>query len=350
MGCLAPNFMLKFFNMKILVTGGSGFIGSHLVDVLLEQGHEVKIYDIETPKFGQPCASVKADVMDLARLLKESDGHDIIYHLAAEANVNRFFESPFYSNCVTSSSTINVLEAARKNAVSRVLLASTEWVYGSAPSHSASAAPTQKSAPGASPYPSADPVQPDAPITEDSPVASRPDHIYTSSKIAAELFCLNYQTMYGVKSTIMRFGIPFGERARPETVTPIFIRKIVNGEDITIHGDGSQTRQFVYVKDLARGCAACLDPKAANEIFNLNGRERVSVLEIIRNLEDILQIKARITFVEQRAGQFQGRTISSEKAKRILNWEPRFSYRDALATYARSYALYLKNTKNTAKT
>jgi UDP-glucose 4-epimerase len=309
--------------MKILVTGGSGFIGSHLVDVLLEQGHEVKIYDIETPGFGQPCASVKADVMDLARLLKESDGHDIIYHLAAEANVNRFFESPFYSNCITSSSTINVLEAARKNAVSRVLLASTEWVYGSAP----------------------DPNCPDAPITEATPVASHPDHIYTSSKIAAELFCLNYQTMYGVKSTIMRFGIPFGERARPETVTPIFIRKIVNGEDITIHGDGSQTRQFVYVKDLARGCAACLDSKAANEIFNLNGRERVSVLEIIRHLEDILQTKARITFVEQRAGQFKGRIISSEKARTILGWEPRFSYRDALATYARSFASYLKNTE-----
>jgi UDP-glucose 4-epimerase len=322
--------------MKILITGGSGFIGSHLVDGLLEQGHEVKIYDIETPRFGQPCASVKADVMDLARLLKESVGQDIIYHLAAEANVNRFFESPFYSNCVTSSSTINVLEAARKNAVSRVLLASTEWVYGSSPN---APAPTLDTHPP--------PARPDAPITEDTPVASRPDHIYTSSKIAAELFCLNYQTMYGVKSTIMRFGIPFGERARPETVTPIFIRKIVNGEDITIHGDGSQTRQFVYVKELARGCAACLDPKAANEIFNLNGRERVSVLEIIRNLEDILQTKARITFVEQRAGQFKGRMISSEKAKRILGWEPRFSYQKALETYARAFAAELRNTAKT---
>ena len=329
--------------MKILVTGGSGFIGSHLVDVLLEQGHEVKIYDIETPRFGQPCAAVKADVMDLARLLKESDGHDIIFHLAAEANVNRFFESPFYSNCITSSSTINVLEAARKNAVSRVLLASTEWVYGSSPNAPAPVLDTHPAHDRSNPPgPSTNPNHPDAPITESTPVASRPDHIYTSSKIAAELFCLNYQTMYGVKSTIMRFGIPFGERARPETVTPIFIRKIVNSEDITIHGDGSQTRQFIYVKDLARGCAACLDPKAANEIFNLNGRERVSVLEIIRTLEDILHTKARISFVEQRAGQFKGRTISSEKAHTILGWEPRFSYRDALATYARSFASYLK--------
>ena len=300
--------------MKILVTGGSGFIGSHIVDVLLEQGHQVKIYDIESPKYGQACEFVKADVMDLVRLVRESAGHDAIYHIAAEANVNRFHDSPFYSNYITSCSTINALEAARTNGVGRMLLASTEWVYGS------------------------DPGNADVVITEETPMTDRPDHIYTSSKIAAELFCKNYQRMYGVNQTIMRFGIPFGERGRPETVTPIFIRKILKGEEITIHGDGSQTRQFIYVKDLARGCAACLPARAANEIFNLNGRDRISVVDIIRNLEEILGRKARVTFVEQRSGQFKGRLISSEKAKRLLGWETRYSYREALETYARGFA------------
>jgi len=298
--------------MKILVIGGSGFIGSHVVDVLLEQNHQVKIYDIESPKYGQACEFIKADVMDLVRLVKESEHYEAAYLLAAEANVNRFFDSPFYSNSITSCSVINVGEAARKNGLARILLASTEWVYGS------------------------DPGNPDALITEETPMTGHPDHIYTSSKIAAELFCQNYRTMYGVNSTIMRFGIPFGERARPETVTPIFIRKIMNGEDITIHGDGSQTRQFIYVKDLARGCTACLQPQAANETFNLNGGERISVIDIIRNLEAILGRKARIKFIDQRAGQFKGRLISSEKAKTMLGWEPRYSYREALEKYVKS--------------
>jgi UDP-glucose 4-epimerase len=292
--------------MKILVIGGSGFIGSHVVDVLLEQNHHVKIYDIESPRFGPACEFIKADVMDLVRLVKESEHYEAAYLIAAEANVNRFYDSPFYSNSITSSSAINVGEAARRNGLGRVLLASTEWVYGS------------------------DPGNPDVLITEETPMTGNPDHIYTSSKIAAELFCKNYHKMYGVNYTIMRFGIPFGERARPETVTPIFIRKIMNGEEITIHGDGSQTRQFIYVKDLARGCTACLQPKAANETFNLNGGERISVIDIIRNLEAILGRKARLKFVDQRMGQFKGRLISSEKAKIMLGWEPRYSYREAL--------------------
>src|SRR5262249_4469119 len=152
----------------------------------------------------------------------------------------------------------------------RVILASTEWVYGSVEERG------------------------DEQITEETPCAAAPDHLYTSSKIAAELFCRNYQRLYGVDYTIMRFGIPFGGRARPETVTPIFIRKLLNDEPITIHGDGSQTRQFIYVKDLARGNAACVHRAATNEVFNLNGRQKISVLEIVQTLERILGKQARL--------------------------------------------------------
>jgi len=304
--------------MNILVTGGSGFIGSHVVDVLLEQGHRVKIYDIDTPKYGQACDFIKADLLDLVRLVKETENTDAVFHIAAEANVNRFHDSPYFSNLITSGSTLNVLEAARTNKVGRVLFGSTEWVYGSDTSH------------------------PDVVITEETPMTDDPDHIYTSSKIAAELFCKNYRRMYGVNFTIMRFGIPFGERARPETVTPIFIRKILFGEEITIHGDGSQTRQFIYVKDLARGIAACLQPQGENEIFNINGIERISVIDIIRNLERILGLTAKISFVDQRSGQFKGRLISSEKAGRLLGWKPQLSYGQALERYARAYASELE--------
>ena len=295
--------------MKILITGGSGFIGSHIVDALLEKNYQVKIYDVESPKYNQKCKYIKGNVLDLNRLIQESKDYDVIYHLVAEADVNRFYKSPYYSNLITSCSTINVLEVARINNVSRVLLASTEWVYGS---------------------PEGDE---DEIINEETPTTNNPDHIYTSSKIAAELFCKNYKRLYDVNYTIMRFGIPFGERARPATVTPIFLKKILNNEEITIHGDGSQTRQFIYVKELARGCVACLHKNAENQIINLEGKEQISVLDIVRNLEEILGKKARIKFIEDRAGQFKGRLISGEKAKRILGWEPNISYKESLKNY-----------------
>jgi UDP-glucose 4-epimerase len=295
--------------MKIVVAGGSGFIGSHVVDVLLDQGYEAVIYDLEAPRYGQPCAFVRGDTRDIDRMVQVFKSGDIVYMLAAEANVNRFFESPVFSNDITSNAVLSVLEAARRTAVARVILASTEWVYGSLPDAG------------------------DENIIEDTPYTQNPDHIYTSSKIASELFCKNYQALYGVNYTVMRYGIPFGERARPETVTPIFIRRIVRGEPITIHGDGSQTRQFIYVKDLARGNAACLNPSAENRIFNLNGKRKISVVQIVRTLEEILGKKAVLNFVEDRKGNFKGRFISSEKARQLLGWAPLLDYEDAMKTY-----------------
>jgi len=295
--------------MKVIVAGGSGFIGSHVVDVLLDQGHEVSIYDLEAPRYGQSCAFIRGDTRDIDRMVQVFDSGDIVYMLAAEANVNRFYESPVFSNDITSSATLAVLEAARRTGVARVLLASTEWIYGSLPEEG------------------------EEKITEETPCATNPDHIYTSSKIAAELFCRNYQRLYGVNFTIMRYGIPFGERARAETVTPIFIRRIARGEPITIHGDGSQSRQFVYVRDLARGNVACLHPSAENQIFNLNGQKRISVLQIVRTLEKILGKTASVSYTEDRKGNFKGRFVSSEKAHRLLNWVPLLEYETAMQQY-----------------
>lgn len=299
--------------MRVIVTGGSGFIGSHVADALAAQGHEVCIYDLDTPQHAIACEYVRGDTRDLDRLVKTARSGDMIYHLAAEANVNRFFESPLFSNENTSQSALCVLEAARRVGAARVLLASTEWVYGSASAVAGGV------------------------ITEDCAYAQTPDHLYTCSKIAAELFCVGYRNLYGIEYTIMRYGIPFGERARPETVTPTFIRRILKDETIRIHGDGSQYRQFIYVKDLAEGNVACLKEPARNEVFNLNGTEKVTVLQVVQTLERILGKKANVEFVEDRKGNFKGRFISSEKAKQLLDWEPRHGYAEALTRYVEKY-------------
>jgi nucleoside-diphosphate-sugar epimerase len=134
----------------------------------------------------------------------------------------------------------------------------------------------------------------------------------------------------------MRYGIPFGERARPETVTPIFISKILKNEEITIHGDGSQIRQFIYVKDLAEGNYACLEPEGENQIFNINGREKITVIGIVKTLEEILNKKAKVKFIEDRKGNYKGRFISSEKAEKLLGWKPKFTYREAMEKYVKT--------------
>jgi UDP-glucose 4-epimerase len=295
--------------MKIIVTGGSGFIGSHVVDVLLDQGHEVLIYDLDAPRYGQSCSYIRGDIRDIDRMVRVIENGDIVYLLAAEANVNRFYESPVFSNDITANGALSVLEAARRKKAARVILASTEWVYGSRPDAGEEV------------------------VTEETPYTESPDHLYTSSKIASELYCKNYQRLYDVNYTIMRYGIPFGERARPETVTPIFIRKLLRDEEITIDGDGSQTRQFIYVKDLAKGNAACLKPAAENQIININGKETISVLQIVRTLEKLLGKKANLEFRKDRKGNFRGRFISSEKAKRLLGWEPAMDYEEAMRMY-----------------
>jgi len=299
--------------MKIVVVGGSGFIGSHLVDKLINDNHHVIIYDVDMPRYEQDCEFIRGDARDLQRLLISTRKIDAIYHLAAEANVNRFYESPIFSNDITAVSTLNVLECAKVNEISRVLLASTEWIYGSGEGNEEQI------------------------IDEEAPYSQNPDHIYTSSKICAELFCKNYFQLYNVNYTIMRYGIPFGERARPATVTPIFMNKIINNEEILIHGDGSQTRQFIYVKDLAQGNVACLKKEAENQIFNLNGKQKISVLDIVQTLETILSKKAKIKLSEQRKGNFQGRYISSEKAKSILGWEAEMNYMEAMRKYVSDY-------------
>jgi len=299
--------------MRVIVTGGSGFIGSHVVETLAAVGHEVCIYDLEAPQGAPNCEYVKGDTRDLDRLVKTANQGDYIYHLAAEANVNRFFESPLYSNDNTSQSTLVVLEAARRVGAARVLIASTEWVYGSAADGSSEA------------------------ITEECPYAQAPDHLYTCAKIAAELFCIGYRNLYGVDYTIMRYGIPFGERGRLETVTPTFIRRILNGETIRIHGDGSQHRQFIYVKDLAEGNVACLKPQAKNRIYNLNGREMITIIQLVRSLERILGKSANVEFVDDRKGNFKGRFISSERALKELGWQARHDYQDALSMYVKHY-------------
>ena len=212
--------------MKVAVTGGSGFIGSHVVDRLLDAGHHVTVLDTRPPH-RRDAAYRDTDVLDLAGLVRATAGCDAVFHLAAVSNVNDALADPVGTFELNVTGTGRVCEAARRNRVGRVVLASTVWVYASAPG--------------------------DGPLTEDTPLSpAGTGHVYTASKVAAELVVTSFGELYGVPYTILRYGIPFGPRMREELVIPRFVTSARNGTRITIQGDGLQYRNYIYVEDLRR--------------------------------------------------------------------------------------------------
>ena len=293
--------------MKVLVTGGAGFIGSHLVDQLLEQRNDVFVYDLPgVAHQGLPHGAVfiPGSILDMESLRVAMVGVDAVYHLAAIADVNDVFEDPVYSETINVRGTINVLEAARRGNVPRVIYGSTTWVYSEA----------------------------DADVVDEDTPLNPPSHLYTATKLTSEYYCICYDRLYGVAATILRYGIPYGPRAREAAVIPSFVKKALNGEPLTIAGDGSQYRQFVYVEDLARGNMLALKPVAMHRTYNLDGAEKITIRQIAETIQKIIG-PVEIQYVEGRAGDFKGKEGVSRRAKEELDWEPEVSFEEGVRRY-----------------
>jgi UDP-glucose 4-epimerase len=291
--------------VRALVTGGSGFIGSHVVDRLLAEGHRARVFDLlpwaYEPRDG--CEVVTGDLLDPDVLRGAAAGCDVIVHLAAAADVGLVAKDPAAAERLNARGTLNVLEAARENGA-RVVYASTIWVYS-------------------------DIVETD--VDEDSRLAL-PSHLYTATKLAGEMYCRSYGELYGVPTTILRFGIPYGPRARPAAVLPIFVNKALAGEPLTIAGDGLQTRRFVYVEDLADGVVRALVPEAVGRVYNLVSDEDTSVRDIAETVRAVVG-EVEITYVEGRCGDFAGARVSGERAARELGWRACTPFAEGVARY-----------------
>jgi len=296
--------------MNIGVTGGSGFIGSHLVDILLEHGYEVTVLDIRKPH-RDDVTHIHLDITDLSKTTVALSGnYDVVYLLAAMADVNDVYQNPVEAGEINVVAVGNVLEAARRNEIQRVILASTTWLYEMAVERE---------------------------VTEETPLSpDRVNHIYTASKLGAELYCHAYQKLYAQDFTILRYGTPYGPRARAGTVITIFVRKALNHEPITILGDGSQSRNFVYVGDLALGSVAALMPVATNQTYSLDGSRPVTIREVAETVKKLVG-NAEIEYGDARAGDYQGKLVPIEKARKELNWEPKVSLEEGVARYIEWY-------------
>ena len=290
--------------MRSIVTGGSGFIGSHVVDKLFDAGHEVIVLDHRVEPHRSDVEFNDVDIIDFASVLDATKGCDYIFHLAAMSNVNHVYEKPVYSVQLNVTGTVNVLEAAKQNNCKRVIFASTVWVYSGCNGT----------------Y-----------VNESSPFfMPGAGHIYSSSKIACEFLICDYQKLYGLPYTILRYGIPYGPRMRMELVIPIFLKKAFDGKPLTLSGDGSQYRNFIYVEDLADAHILALNDKTENEILNLEGMRRISIKEIAETIDALYDKDLTIEYMDARPGDYEGKEASNDKIKRLLDWEPKIDFKEGM--------------------
>jgi UDP-glucose 4-epimerase len=292
--------------MKVGVTGGTGFIGSHVVDSLVDAGHETRVIDIIPPN-RDDVEFVNTNISNFEELKRALDGLDALFHLAAVSDITNYAAKPVFSTKVNVGATVNLLEGCLQYDVDRFIFASTVWVYGASREKDVDET-TSISLEGAG-------------------------HPYTTSKIASELFIQDYIKLYGQKSTILRYGIPYGPRARKGTVIPIFVQRVMSGQNLTIFGDGNSGRNFLYVKDLAEGNVLALSPKAENEVYNLDGPEEITLNRIAKTAIEILGADVSVEHKEARPGDYVNRKVSIEKAKRQLGWEPATEFEEGLKLY-----------------
>ena len=293
--------------MRVAVTGGCGFIGSHVVDHLLRAGHDVCAIDIGG-QWRNPAADYRpADLFDAAALNAALTGAGAVFHLAGAADVNEIAADPAAAVRLNVEGVARVLDAARRTGCRRVLLASTVWVYG------ATAGLGERS--------------------EDALIdLHRAGHVYVSTKLAAEMLVHSYREMYGQEFTILRYGIPYGPRMRDALVVARFVRAALDGNPITIAGTGDQQRSYVYVEDLADAHVRALAPAAANQTLALEGGTPVSVREIADVVCSLVR-PVPVRHTQGRTADFQGLAISGRLAKELLGWSPGTSFAAGVRRY-----------------
>ncbi|MGH2857413.1 MAG: NAD-dependent epimerase/dehydratase family protein [Solirubrobacteraceae bacterium] len=296
--------------MRVLVTGGSGFIGSHVVDRLRAHGHEPVIYDLRPSPWHragdgvEPVETVLGSITDREALERALHSCDAVAHLAAVADVNDVHAEPEDAERVNARGTVAVLEACRRAGVKRVIYASTIWVYSDTESD----------------------------VVDEDTLLPPPSHLYTSTKLAGELYCKSYQELYGIDYTILRFGIPYGPRAREAAVIPAFVNKALRGEPLTLSGDGMQSRRFVYVEDLAEGVAAGLADVATNRVYNLVSDENVTIKRIAELVQEIVG-NTEIVYTPARPGDLGTKIVSGERARDELGWTAATPFAEGVRSY-----------------
>ncbi len=284
------------------MTGGSGFIGSHVVDALVTEGFAVRVFDKAKP-LNEKVDWYKGDLLSMENVHDAAKDVEAVFHLGAVADVSVAATDPDLCVRVNELGTLNLLRACSGQDVERFMLASSVWVYGKA----------------------------GGTVTEETPIPF-PNDIYTKTKIGQEHLTYSWCQSHSLPYTILRYDIPYGPRMRANMAIAAFVRRAIRKEPISIYGDGKQGRCWIYIADLAKAHCLALKESAKNQVFNLAGKEFVSISEIVKLLSKILgsfPVKQELP----RPGDFSGVHTSIEKAQKVISWSPETTFADGLSDY-----------------
>jgi nucleoside-diphosphate-sugar epimerase len=305
---------------KCLVTGGAGFIGSHIVRALLEEGSDVRVIDnLVTGKRGnlkeveREIEFMEGDIRNPVDCSKACQDVEVAYHLAALGSVPRSVEDPFTSNDVNVTGTLNILIAARDERVRRVVFSSSSSVYGNTPS--------QRKHEGMKP----NPLSP-----------------YAASKLAGEAYCSVFNRNYDIETVVLRYFNVFGPRQDPNSqyaaVIPRFISALERGESPVIYGDGEQTRDFTYVQNVVNANLLASKSRAAiGHVMNIACGDEISVNRLLSGIARRMQCTANPVHFPERAGDIKHSCADIQIAREILNYEPSVTFEIGLDKTVESF-------------
>lgn len=306
---------------SILVTGGAGFIGSHVLDALLARGDRVVCLDSFDP-FYDPAVKranlraatahpnfvfIEGDIRDLARVEEVCKTHEVgrIFHAAGRAGVRPSLRDPLLYEDVNVRGTVVMLEAARRRAVTNFVYASSSSVYGGVEQ---------------------------VPFCESMPL-SRPISPYAATKLAGELLSYTYHHLYGLPVTCLRFFTVYGPRQRPDMAIHRFVRLTEQGEPVPIYGDGTIRRDFTYIDDIVQGVLAALDRAFPFEVFNLGESATIEITELVSLIEGCVGKKARLQWLPPEPGDMPVTYADIGKAVRLLGYRPRTPVKEGLPRF-----------------
>lgn len=305
-----------------LVTGGAGFIGSHLVDRLLKEGWRVTVVDNFDP-FYDPAIKERnvaehlknerytlhrLDIRDLSGLRRAlTDEYDVVVHLAAKAGVRPSIQDPVTYQEVNVTGTQNMLELARERGITQFVFASSSSVYG---------------------------VNPNVPWREDDHVLL-PISPYASTKVSGELLGHVYSHLYGIRFIALRFFTVYGPRQRPDLAIHKFARLMLEGKPIPFYGDGTSRRDYTYIDDVIEGVRAAMDYTATRyEVVNLGNNSTVSLQELVQQLEAVLGVEATLQRLPEQPGDVPQTWADIGKAERLFGYRPSTALPNGLAAFA----------------
>jgi len=304
---------------KYLVTGAAGFIASRVCEALLDEGHQVvgvdNLNDAYDPRIKEYRLNLlleregfcfrKADISDRQQvdsLEEDVQRASAVINLAARAGVRSSVEDPWLYYATNLTGTLNLLELCRRTGIQKFLLASTSSVYGE-----------------------------NAPIpTPESADSDRPLQPYAASKKAAEILAYSYHYLHGLDVSVVRYFTVYGPAGRPDMVMFRFCQWVAEGRTVYINGDGTQSRGFTHVDDIARGTILALQP-VGYEVFNLGGHEQMTINELLALMERLIGKKAQIVRLPRHPADMLTNYADVTKARQMLGWEPKVGLHEGVS-------------------